>query len=319
MNDLVDEYLHHLSLEKNASPNTIVSYRRDLERYHRFLRGEGVESPDAITTERAALFLHTLQQDGLAASSVMRCLSAMRGFHRFLRADGVTAHDPTEALDSPRRRRTLPDVLSRDEIERILAQPAPSPDDRKNLWVRHKAVLEVLYATGIRVSELITLRQAHLYAAEGMIKVFGKGSKERLVPIGPSALAWIARYKTECRVLLQKRTATQDILFLNIRGTPLTRVAIWQMVQHAAAGAGITHPVHPHTFRHSFATHLLEGGADLRAVQEMLGHADISTTQVYTHIDRTYLKQEYDRYHPRSGFEDPIPSSGRADHVQTPG
>jgi integrase/recombinase XerD len=319
MKDLVDEYLHHLSLEKNASPNTIVSYKRDLERYRGFLRGEGVEAPDEITTERTALFLRALQQDGLAASSVMRCLSAVRGFHRFLLADGVTAHDPTEALDSPRRRRTLPGVLSRDEIEQILSQPAPSPDDKKNLWVRDRAILEVLYATGIRVSELITLRQAHLYAEEGMIKVFGKGSKERLVPIGPSALMWIARYKTECRVLLQKRTATQDILFLNVRGTPLTRVAIWQMVQHSAVEAGITHPVHPHTFRHSFATHLLEGGADLRAVQEMLGHADISTTQVYTHIDRTYLKQEYDRFHPRSGFEDPIESPDRADHVQTSG
>jgi integrase/recombinase XerD len=152
-----------------------------------------------------------------------------------------------------------------------------------------------------------------------MIKVFGKGSKERLVPIGPSALHWVARYRTECRVLLQRRATTQDVLFLNIRGTPLTRVAIWQMVQHFAGQAGITHHVHPHTFRHSFATHLLEGGADLRAVQEMLGHADISTTQVYTHIDRTYVKQEYDRFHPRSGFGEHHERANATDEVHTEG
>ena len=319
MKQLVDEYLHHLSLEKNASPNTLSSYRRDLERYCGFLHADGIDVPQQITTERAARFLSALQRDGLAAPSVMRCLSAVRGFHRFLLADGITTVDPTSTLDSPRRRRSLPGVLSRDEVEQILAQPAPTPGDKKHLWVRDKAILEVLYATGIRVSELITLRQAHLYAEEGMVKVFGKGSKERLVPIGPSALDWIARYRAECRILLQRRMATQDVLFLNARGTPLTRVAIWQIVQRFAGQAGITHNVHPHTFRHSFATHLLEGGADLRAVQEMLGHADISTTQVYTHIDRTYLKQEYDRFHPRSGFGEQHARISTTEDVQTPG
>jgi integrase/recombinase XerD len=318
MKHLVDEYLHHLSLEKNASVNTIASYRRDLDRYREFMQSDGVQVPQQINTDRAARFLQSLQTDGLAAPSVMRCLSAVRGFHRFLLADGITTHDPTETLDAPRRRRTLPGVLTREEVDRILAQPSPSSDDAKNLWVRDRAMLEVLYATGIRVSELITLRQAHLYAEEGMVKVFGKGSKERLVPIGPSALEWVARYKAECRVLLQKRLTANDVLFLNIRGTPLTRVAVWQMVHHFAVQAGIEHEVHPHTFRHSFATHLLEGGADLRAVQEMLGHADISTTQVYTHIDRTYLKQEYDRYHPRSGVGGSHAHTRPGDDVQIP-
>jgi len=317
MKHLVDEYLHHLSLEKNASPNTIASYKRDLERYCGYLQTEGIADPNQITTERAAQFLSVLQRDGLAAPSVMRCLSAVRGFHRFLLADGITTVDPTETLDSPRQRRSLPGVLTRDEVEDILAQPAPLPGDRKNLWLRDKAILEVLYATGIRVSELTTLRQADLYAEEGMVKVFGKGSKERLVPIGPSAVRWIGRYRAECRILLQRRMATQDVLFLNARGGPLTRVAIWQIVQRYAKQAGITQNVHPHTFRHSFATHLLEGGADLRAVQEMLGHADISTTQVYTHIDRTYLKQEYDRFHPRSGFGEDHARINATEDVQT--
>ena len=318
MTGRVGEYLHYLALEKNASPNTIASYRRDLERYMRFLKTEGIATPDGITVDVTARFLQSLQTDGLAPRSVTRSLSALRGFHRFLLADGIVAADPTETLESPRKSRTLPGVLTREEVEMILEQPAPAKGDRKNLWVRDRAILEVLYATGIRVTELVTLRQAEVYAGDGIIRVFGKGSKERLVPIGPSALAWIARYRSETRVLLVRRTAAQDALFLNMRGSPLTRVAIWNLVQHYAHKAGVTREVHPHTFRHSFATHLLEGGADLRAVQEMLGHADISTTQVYTHIDRSYLKQEYDKYHPRSGAGEAPSISRNTNHVPTP-
>lgn len=317
MTGRVGEYLHYLALEKNASPNTIASYKRDLERYLRFLEHERIGTPGGITVDVTSRFLQSLQADGLAPRSVTRALSALRGFHRFLLADGVVAADPTETLESPRKTRSLPGVLSREEVERILEQPAPAKGDRKNLWVRDRAILEVLYATGIRVSELVTLKQAEVYAADGIIRVFGKGSKERLVPIGPSALRWIERYRAETRILLVRRTAAQDALFLNMRGSPLTRVAIWTMVQHYARKAGVTREVHPHTFRHSFATHLLEGGADLRAVQEMLGHADISTTQVYTHIDRSYLKQEYDRYHPRSGAGEATTHTTRKRHVQT--
>jgi integrase/recombinase XerD len=243
-----------------------------------------------------------MEREGLAARSVMRCLSAVRGFHWFLLADGIATEDPTETLDAPRRTRTLPAVLTRGDVELILAQPGATAQDKRNLWLRDRAILEVLYATGIRVSELVGLRQGDIHEDERMVLVFGKGSKERLVPIGPSALEWIGRYRKECRVLLPRQAVSQDRLFLNARGKPLSRVAIWHMVQTYAGRAGITREVHPHTFRHSFATHLLEGGADLRAVQEMLGHADIATTQVYTHIDRTYLKQEYDKFHPRSGF-----------------
>ena len=316
MTGRVGEYLHYLALEKNASPNTIVSYKRDLQRYMRFLDAERVVTPDRITVDVAARFLQSLQADGLAPRSVTRALSALRGFHRFLLADGIVRADPTETLESPRKARTLPSVLTREEVDQILEQPAPAKGDRKNLWVRDRAILEVLYATGIRVSELITLKQAEVYAEEGIIRVFGKGSKERLVPIGPSALRWIERYRSETRILLARRIVAQDALFLNMRGAPLTRVAIWHMVQQYARRAGVTREVHPHTFRHSFATHLLEGGADLRAVQEMLGHADISTTQVYTHIDRSYLKQEYDTYHPRSGAGDTPSPTKRRRHVQ---
>jgi integrase/recombinase XerD len=316
MIERVGEYLHYLALEKNAAPNTLASYKRDLERYVRFLDGEGITAPGAITVDITARFLQSLQADGLAPRSVTRSLSALRGFHRFLLSDGIVVADPTETLESPRKTRTLPGVLTRDEVERILEQPVHVKTDRKNLWVRDRAILEVLYATGIRVSELITLRQAEVYADDGIVRVFGKGSKERLVPIGPSALQWIDRYRAESRILLVRRVAAQDALFLNMRGAPLTRVAIWNMVQQYARRAGVTSHVHPHTFRHSFATHLLEGGADLRAVQEMLGHADISTTQVYTHIDRSYLKQEYDRYHPRSGNSDASIHTPRQRHVQ---
>jgi integrase/recombinase XerD len=300
MKHLSDVYLHHLMLEKNASANTITSYRCDLGKYLSFLAGRGIPAPDAVTPADATLFLHELQAQGLAPRSVMRCLSAIRGFHRFLLADGFARHDPLETIDHPRKTRTLPDVLTPEEVDRVLQQTTSQPVDRRNLWVRDRAILEVLYATGMRVSELTTLRQADVSEEGGIVRVFGKGSKERLVPIGPPALGWISRYKRECRTRLPRRAASNDVLFLNFRGLQLTRMAIWKMVQSYAHRAGILREVHPHTFRHSFATHLLEGGADLRAVQEMLGHSDISTTQVYTHIDRSYLRQEYDKYHPRS-------------------
>lgn len=304
MNRRIDEYLHYLSLEKNASPNTIASYRRDLGKYRAFLEGRGIADPGAVTADLASHFVQHLQHANLSARSVMRCVSALKGFHRFLRADGISTSDPTETLDVPRRARTLPEVLTQDEVNAILTQKAlnrsgVSLDDPRNLWVRDRAILEVLYATGIRVSELITLRQADVAGDSGVVRVFGKGSKERFVPIGPSALSWIERYKRECRVRLHRRAGSNDALFLNRAGNPLTRMGVWKIVQSCATAAGLAKDVHPHTFRHSFATHLLEGGADLRAVQEMLGHADIATTQIYTHIDRAYLKEVHRTFHPR--------------------
>ncbi len=300
MTTYLEQFLQFLALEKNASRNTIASYRLDIARYCAYLEARGVHAPDGVTDEHLAGFLRSLHGAGLAARSISRACSAVRGFHKFLLGDGLARHNPAELLDAPRIERTLPDVLTVAEIEAIFRQPAADPDDRKNLWIRDRAILEVLYASGLRVSEVIALRQAQVLADQGILRVFGKGAKERIVPVGGSALRWIDRYRLECRPLLVRRGLSQDVLFLNARGTPLTRMAIWNIVRHSTTGAGVTKDVHPHTFRHSFATHLLEGGADLRSVQEMLGHSDISTTQIYTHIDREYLKEVHRTYHPRS-------------------
>jgi integrase/recombinase XerD len=296
----LEQFLQFLSLEKNASRNTIASYRLDIARYCAFLEADGIHSPDGITDAHLAGFLRSLHRAGLAARSISRACSAVRGFHKFLLGDGLAQTNPAELLDAPRIERTLPDVLSIAEIESILSQPAEGPHDRRKLWIRDRAILEILYASGLRVSEVITLRQAQVLGAQGILRVFGKGSKERIVPVGGSALRWIERYRTECRILLLRRGTSQDMLFLNARGGPLTRMAIWNIVRQYTHKAGVKKDVHPHTFRHSFATHLLEGGADLRSVQEMLGHSDISTTQIYTHIDREYLKEVHRTFHPRS-------------------
>ena len=297
------DYLHFLALEKNASRNTIASYRLDIDRYIHFLEGHGITHPDRISEGLVTGFLSTLRAAHLSPRSVTRCISSLNGFHKFLLGEGITIKNPMEGIDVPKLQRTLPDVLSQAEVELILnhfdKEPAPASDRTRRLIIRDRTILEVLYATGMRVSELIILKQHDVMETQGIVRVFGKGTKERLVPIGKSALRWIDRYKKECRAFLAARGAGQDTLFLNARGKAMTRMAIWKIVQAYTRKAGIAKEVHPHTFRHSFATHLLEGGADLRAVQEMLGHSDISTTQIYTHIDREYLKEVHRTCHPR--------------------
>jgi integrase/recombinase XerD len=276
------DYLHFLALEKNASRNTIASYRLDIDRYIRFLEGHGITHPDRISEGLVTGFLSTLRAAHLSPRSVTRCISSLNGFHKFLLGEGITIKNPMEGIDVPKLQRTLPDVLSQAEVELILnhfdKEPAPASDRTRRLIIR---------------------KQHDVMETQGIVRVFGKGSKERLVPIGKSALRWIDRYKKECRAFLAARGAGQDTLFLNARGKAMTRMAIWKIVQAYTRKAGIAKEVHPHTFRHSFATHLLEGGADLRAVQEMLGHSDISTTQIYTHIDREYLKEVHRTCHPR--------------------
>lgn len=297
-----DAYLTYLTLEKNASRNTIASYGLDLTRYIGFLEKNGITAPSDVTEQDAALFIRALRKEDLQPRSITRALSALKGFHRFLIGDGIAIDNPIEKLDAPKLPRTLPDVLSPEEVDRIIRQPGNAPESKKrgkHLWIRDRAILETLYATGIRVSELITLTQSAVRTDAGIVRVFGKGSKERIVPIGIPALEWIARYRSECRPVLRTGAQSEDVLFLNARGGPMSRMAVWNIVRVNTVGAGIDKKVHPHTFRHSFATHLLVGGADLRAVQEMLGHADISTTQIYTHIDREYLKQVHREFHPR--------------------
>jgi integrase/recombinase XerD len=304
MNRFLEEYLRFLNLEKNLSANTMSAYRIDLRRYLKFLKAEGVTSPGDVTADHVGRFLGSLRRAHLAPRSVAQSLSAVRGLHTFLVAEGTTTSNPVDLVDPPKPGRPLPGVLSLEEVEAIcLAVGPPRPsggDDPLHLALRDRAIIETLYATGMRVSELVGLQQGNVHAEEGIVRVFGKGSKERLVPIGSSALRWIDAYRRESRTLVLRPGASRDILFLSARGKPLSRVSVWTLLRRAAAEAGITKAVHPHTLRHSFATHLLERGADLRAVQEMLGHADIATTQIYTHIDREYLKQVHREFHPRA-------------------
>lgn len=295
MTEHLRSYLHYLELEKNASSNTVDSYRHDLMRYLDHLDRAGIRALDAVQGEHISGFLRTLVGVGLSPRSVARSLSAIKGFHKFLLGERIAAHNPTVNIEPPKRSKTLPDVLSQAEIERILNQPDPE----QSLGLRDKAILETLYATGIRVSELVELKQSNLQLDLGVLRVMGKGSKERIVPVGTSATEWIGKYRANVRSSLIKQSDTHDVVFLNSRGRPMTRMAVWNIVHRYAESAGVEKDVHPHTFRHSFATHLLEGGADLRAVQEMLGHSDISTTQIYTHIDREYLKEVHRTFHPR--------------------
>jgi integrase/recombinase XerD len=284
-----------LALEDGASARTIEAYRRDVIRCAIYLREQGITSVGDITPAVLREFVYHLKDLGLAGSSIRRNISALRTWFRVLLAEGLVHNDPTERLDAPQRWRTLPEVLSVDEITRLLA--APQLDER--LAFRDRAMLELAYGAGLRVSEWIGLATKDVLLEDGLVRVFGKGSKERLVPIGRSAIGAVAVYMRELRPVLE-RGQGKGILFLNGQGKPLTRMGAWKILRKYVEQAGIEKDVSPHTLRHSFATHLLEGGADLRAVQEMLGHADIATTQIYTHVDREYLRSVHKQFHPRS-------------------
>jgi integrase/recombinase XerD len=280
-------FLDFLHLEKNLSPLTISSYTFDFAKYRQHLIGAGVSDGIEVRESHITAFIETLHRRGLSARSIARAMSAVRGFHKFLVSEEEAQDDPTQVIDAPRREKPLPAVLSIAEIDALLAQP----DVSQRLGIRDRAILETMYATGMRVSELTGMQQSGILVEDGLVLVRGKGSKERLIPIGRSARKWIVTYQRETRVHIARKETSRDLLFLNVRGGRLSRMAIWKMIVKYAKAAEIAKEVHPHTLRHSFATHLLEGGADLRAVQEMLGHADISTTQIYTHIDRKYLKE----------------------------
>jgi integrase/recombinase XerD len=283
-----------LAFERGLSDATVSAYRRDLRKLLSFLEENGLEGPDEITPQDLRDFIFRMREDGLASSSIRRWLSSIRGYFAFLLEEGVLDSDPSERLEAPRSGRALPDVLSVEEVNRILE--ATDPDDPMH-W-RDRSILEVLYATGMRVSELVGLKTADVELDEGLCAVFGKGSKERLVPLGGPARRCLRRYLREVRPGLDQGKGDGRV-FLNRRGRPLTRATVWNLVKKYAARAGVRRTVSPHTFRHSFATHLLEGGADLAAVQELLGHADISTTQIYTHVDREYLREIHRTFHPR--------------------
>ena len=295
MESFVKEYLASLRLERNLSENTIASYKNDLNSLINFLNDSGTKDPSEITSKNLNDFFVLLSKLGLSSRSSARYYSSVKGFFSYLFSNSYIKINPMEKISAPKVSKNLPGVLNINEIEKILAEP----DVRTKLGMRDKALLETFYACGLRVSEIINLKISDLFLSDEMIRVFGKGSKERFVPIGSSAINWIGEYLKNSRPLLEKKAKSQHFLFLNNRGTKLSRMGIWKIVNNYAQLAGIKREVHPHTFRHSFATHLLEGGADLRAVQEMLGHVDISTTQIYTHIDRDYIKQVHRDFHPR--------------------
>jgi len=292
---LLQRFADHLSLEQGAARNTADAYARDLERFAAFARSKGVATPRDAAPRVLRDYVYHLKDLGLAPTSIRRNVSAVRSYYRFLLAEGEALIDPSERLQTPKAWRTLPDVLTVQEIERLLA--AISLDEP--FAFRDRAMLELAYGAGLRVSEWITLGVKDLILDELLVRVMGKGSKERLVPIGRRAVGACAIYLRELRPRLE-RGSGQGVLFLNARGSPLSRMSAWRLLRKYVEKAGITKRVTPHTLRHSFATHLLEGGADLRAVQEMLGHADIATTQIYTHVDREYLRSVHRQYHPRS-------------------
>lgn len=291
----MEQFHDYLTFERGLSQRTVSAYQRDLRRWAACMKRHGADEPRAVTVALLRAWVFELKDSGLAATSIRRAQSAVRTYFGFLLAEGAIEIDPTDRLDTPNVKRKLPDFLSRAETDRLLETPDP---DHPLHW-RDRAILEFLYATGVRVTELVELPIASLDLDEGFATVFGKGAKERLVPIGTPALRALGRYLRDVRPELDQGQGNGRV-FLNARGRPIRRESIWAIVKEAARRAGITKKVSPHTLRHSFATHLVEGGADLAAVQELLGHADISTTQIYTHLDRAYLREVHRKYHPRS-------------------
>lgn len=285
----------YLQLEKSLSANSVEAYLRDLELFTRFLQEKkDAKNPAAVVLQDLQHFLQWIGELGMMASSQARIISGMRAFYKYCLLEQIADTDPTALLESPKRKRALPDTLSFEEIENMIGQI----DLSKPEGGRNKALLETMYSCGLRVSEVVGLKISQLYTDLGFIRVTGKGDKERLIPIGTDAIKYIGIYRNQIRTHLDIKKGNEDILFLNKRGSKLSRVMIFYIIKELAAKAGIQKTVSPHTFRHSFATHLVEGGADLRAVQEMLGHASITTTEIYTHLDREFLRKTLEQYHP---------------------
>jgi integrase/recombinase XerD len=301
MKYILKDFLNHLRVERNLAKNTIESYSIDLNRYVNFLKEQKVSKPADIKISLLYDFIDILNEIPLAAASISRNFSSIRMFHEFMMNEGYVKKDITENIISPKIPKRLPKVLSINEIEKILNVI----DITKILGIRNRAMLELLYACGLRISELLKLRLSSIFFDEGWIRIFGKGNKERIIPFGNEARKWLKKYINYIRPELKKKNIlkAEDFIFLNARGGPLSRMGVWKIIQQYVKSAGIYKKVSPHTFRHSFATHLLEGGAYLRAVQEMLGHSDISTTQIYTHLDRDYLKEIHKTFHPREREE----------------
>ena len=292
-------FKQYLQLEKSLSDNTVQAYMQDIEKLTQYLLLINTEkNPKQIELNDLEKFVKWISELGMTPSSQSRIISGIKNFYKFCLQEEIVIKDPTALLEAPKLKRSLPDVLSFDEIENIISAIDLSTPE----GVRNKAAIETLYSCGLRVTELVNLKISCLYLDVGFIRVIGKGDKERLVPVGSSAVKHINLYKDNTRVHIPVIPGNEDILFLNRRGRKLSRVMIFLIIKDLAKQAGITKNISPHTFRHSFATHLVEGGADLRAVQEMLGHESITTTEIYTHLDREYLRDTLQRFHP--GFKD---------------
>lgn len=294
MQEALDRYLNYLLVERGVAQNTLESYGRDLRRYLAFIAQKGLTDFKEALPETIVEYLVSIKNDGLSANSMNRALAALRGFYKYLLMEKLIEQTPLADIELAKVWMRLPDTISKEEMQLILAQPG----DKTPAALRDTAMLELLYATGIRVSELINLKMNSINWQVGFLTVMGKGGKERIVPIGKTAYDCVRVYVDKARPQLMQKKST-EVLFLNRFGGKFTRQGFWKMVIRYTRRAGLQKKVHPHTFRHSFASHLLEGGADLRTVQVMLGHADISTTQIYTHITRDRLKEIHQKYHPR--------------------
>ncbi|CDO01975.1 tyrosine recombinase XerD [Oceanobacillus picturae] len=296
LKDALEDYYHFLRIEKGLSDNTLQSYNRDLSHYLYYTE-KVLEKTDWNQIRRSDIvgFLHILKDDNKSSSTIARHVSSIRSFHQFLVREQLVNQDASLNIETPKKDQKLPDILSLKDIEALLQIPAATP-----LHIRNRAMFELLYATGLRVSELLSLKIGDLHLTMGFVQCFGKGSKERIVPLGNVAIKAIETYLQQARPTLVKNKKDDQAVFVNQHGRPLSRQGFWKILKASAQTAGIKKSITPHTLRHSFATHLLENGADLRVVQEMLGHADISTTQIYTHVTKARLKDIYDSYHPRA-------------------
>lgn len=293
----IDDYIVFLKVEKGLAENTVDSYRRDIEHYLTFLKNNNISDWKKIDRYLLLNYFSAEKEANKADNTIIRMFSSIRKFHQFLKQENYTSEDPMLYVKTPKKAETLPKIISMDHIDQLIQ----TPDTSKVLGIRDRTILEVLYATGLRITELIDLTVDDVHLSMKLIQVVGKGNKERLIPIGEIGTKWLDYYLTTARPeLLKKASKETSTIFLNARGTPLSRQGIWKKIKQLSREAGLSDTITPHTLRHSFATHLLENGADLRVVQELLGHSDVSTTQIYTHITKHRLKDVYSLYHPRA-------------------
>jgi integrase/recombinase XerD len=302
MEKTLQTFIHYLSAEKGLAQNTLESYERDISQYLDFLRLNGIDAPQDSKKIHMQKYLLEMKNKGRASSTVSRSIVSIRSFYHYLIREQVMEHDPSLQLEAPKLDKRLPQVLTVEEVVKLLEAPVPSSAS----GVRDKAMLEMLYATGIRVTELISLDIDSVNTEMGFVRCTGKASRERVIPLGKTAVRWLDEYIRFMRQSLLKQTKEENALFINHLGTRLTRQGFWKIIKKYAREAHIEKEITPHTLRHSFATHLLDNGADLRSVQEMLGHADISTTQIYTHMTKTNMKEVYERTHPRAKLNSPV-------------